>query len=621
MNKYMQGILLQLKTAFSINNETTNESEIDDAEKMPKEHVPIFHSTFKLPITYLDKDKTHDLLSTVSDDLELVVSQSDAKPMYDILFKPTHQFAKEMVPYWSKQYTSDIVYLEDTKQVLQEMPEYRELIGQMPDNLPNTDKLVEIWKSTKEDKGFMDRYSYIEWSMFRQMNESASFLQIFSIAQILSPIFSLLLPFLFLLVPFFLLKIKGVNITFQTYINMMKTITKGHFIGTILNQVYSPITIEKLAYVIFMGVFYGFQIYQNVRSCIRFNQTIIHVNEQLFELKTYLTSSIKKMKCFSKLHCNKTSYGNFCKTTQEYCKVLQQLSDELSGIEPFSYSYKKALSIGYMMKCYYRLYSIEEYGEAIRYSFGFEGYIDNLFGVSENLVSKNVTYAKYIETAKSKKHFTVFEEQYYPPHLGNNAITNTCDFAKNMIISAPNAAGKTTLLKTTAINIIFSQQVGCGFYSHCNLLPYTHIHSYLNIPDTSGRDSLFQAESRRCKEIIDMVCSPENMNARHFAILDELYSGTNPTEAGKSAYAFLRFLSKYDNLDFMLTTHYVYVCKKFKKSKKIGNFKMGVKYIDNTGEYRFTYKLEPGISKIQGAMKILQDMNYPKEMLDSIRGM
>jgi hypothetical protein len=34
--------------------------------------------------------------------------------------------------------------------------------------------------------------------------------------------------------------------------------------------------------------------------------------------------------------------------------------------------------------------------------------------------------------------------------------------------------------------------------------------------------------------------------------------------------------------------------------------------------FKFTYKLEPGISKIQGAVKILKDMNYPQEMIDTI---
>ena len=118
---------------------------------------------------------------------------------------------------------------------------------------------------------------------------------------------------------------------------------------------------------------------------------------------------------------------------------------------------------------------------------------------------------------------------------------------KNIIISSPNAGGKTTMIKTTTINVIFSQQLGCGFYKSCVLKPYTHIHSYLNIPDTSGRDSLFQAESRRCKEIIDIINGTNIETTRHFCIFDELYSGTNPKEATKSAYAFLLYLSKFKN--------------------------------------------------------------------------
>jgi hypothetical protein len=617
----MQSILLQFQKHFSVEeDDSSTDSQESNETKTPKEQNPIFHNVFKLPITYLDESKIHSLAPSVSSDLELVVSQSESNPMYHILFQPNHQFAKELVPYWAQQYTSDIGYLEDTKQVIQTMSKYKESFSTEKENFAlNVEKVVEIWKSVKEDEGFMDRYSYIDWNMLRYLNSSASFLQIFSMAQIFSPIFSLVLPFLFFLVPFFLLKLKGADITIGAYMDMLTTITKGHFIGSILSQFRGPMSLEKMMYMLFFGAFYGFQIYQNIRSCLRFHLTITRVNDHLFELKKYVASSLKKMENFSAMHCAKPSYGVFCGITQEYCKVLQDLSHELSAIEPFAYSYNKAASIGYMMKCYYLVYSVEEYGDALRYSMGFEGFIDNLMGVWENLNAGNIAYADYLGKSQSKKHYTKFVEQYYPAHLGSGAIPNTCGLDKNMIISAPNAAGKTTLLKSTAINIVFSQQVGCGFYKSGTVVPYTHIHSYLNIPDTSGRDSLFQAESRRCKEIIDLVSSHENADARHFAILDELYSGTNPTEAGKSAYAFLKYLSKYENIDFMLTTHYVYVCKKFKKSKKIQNYKMGVQSTDANGGYRFTYLLEPGISKIQGAMKILKDMDYPQEMLDNIQ--
>ena len=96
-----------------------------------------------------------------------------------------------------------------------------------------------------------------------------------------------------------------------------------------------------------------------------------------------------------------------------------------------------------------------------------------------------------------------------------------------MIVTGPNASGKTTILKTVILNLIFSQSYGYGFYSKASVVLYDKIHCYLNIPDTSGRDSLFQAEARRCKDIIDSL----DDNSKHFCIFDELFSGTNPNEA------------------------------------------------------------------------------------------
>jgi DNA mismatch repair ATPase MutS len=147
--------------------------------------------------------------------------------------------------------------------------------------------------------------------------------------------------------------------------------------------------------------------------------------------------------------------------------------------------------------------------------------------------------------------------------------------------------------------------------------PYTHIHSYLNIPDTSGRDSLFQAESRRCKEILNVI-SDSNEKSRHFGIFDELYSGTNPAEATKSAYSFLLYLSKFENVEYILTTHYVDICSRLTKaSTRIENWKMDAT-MDEKLDIHYHYTISRGISKIQGAIKVLRDMEYPEEIIRTI---
>lgn len=207
--------------------------------------------------------------------------------------------------------------------------------------------------------------------------------------------------------------------------------------------------------------------------------------------------------------------------------------------------------------------------------------------------------------------------QLYAPLLSNKAtnsppIPNDINLDKQLIITGPNAAGKTTIIKATLFNIILSQQIGYGFYKSAQINPYKYLHCYLNIPDTSGRDSLFQAESRRCKEILN--CILEHPNDRHFCIFDELYSGTNPYEAIASAYGYIDFISKKSNIDLILTTHYIELCELLEKHERIANIHMST-----SSEGVYLYKIAQGISTIKGGLKVLRDLDYPVEIVNNAR--
>jgi DNA mismatch repair ATPase MutS len=77
----------------------------------------------------------------------------------------------------------------------------------------------------------------------------------------------------------------------------------------------------------------------------------------------------------------------------------------------------------------------------------------------------------------------------------------------------------------------------------------------------------------------------------------------------------MEFIVKNDNVTCLLTTHYTKLCKKLAKNKKIGNYNM--KTINNSGNFEYTYLIEKGISNVKGGIKVLSDMNYPKEILDN----
>jgi len=585
------------------------------------------YSPFQLPITFLNTTLIHPLSSIVSADLELASTNlssdenSVSKGMYDYLFQPQHSFAKEMIHEWKQFYTTDTDHLRETQDVITDMVKYEyKMVGNVEKpytfDSEKCDTITTIWETVKEDDSFLERYSFVEWDFLKSLNSSESFLQILSFANLSSPVMSLLIPFLFLIFPFIILMIQRIPITFEIYLATLKEIARNHFIGKAIFNV-QQLSIEKAVYLLGGLSLYLLQIYQNVCICTRFYRNMQKINSQLCELREYIDYSLKSMGAFCEINRSKTSYSEFIRITEKHMVNLRAFLNILEPIRPFSYSLRKIGEFGYLLKSVYEFYSNAEYDQSIRYSFGFEGYINNLLGVSRNLREGKIAASAYPDE-DSDVDYTKMDAQYYPPTMDLVPVKNKCSLAKNAIITGPNASGKTTFLKTTTINIIFSQQVGCGFYRACSLKPYTHIHSYLNIPDTSGRDSLFQAESRRCKEIIDIILANQGAGHRHYCIFDELYSGTNPQEATKSAYAFLKYLGNFENVDFILTTHYLNVCKRFRKSESIQNYKMDAIVDTDSRKIQYTYKIKRGISKIHGAVKILEEMEYPREILETI---
>jgi hypothetical protein len=588
--------------------ETTGVNPYTDSEKDSENKEPStkLHEPFLLPIQYLEEKEVFQLSSIVSSDLELYKKEENEKCVYQISMTPNHPFGKELYQDWNKYYTNNTQFLEESQDVISTTPlEVHSLKHEL---------LMDMWKDCKSNKTyFLEKYGYIEWDILKSFNRSPMFLQIMSMMNMGSPVISLILPMLFLILPFLVMKLRGIPISFQDYLVVLKEVTKNHFIGRMM-ACFTDMNLQNLITTLLMGGLYFYQMYHNVLSCMKFYENVHRVNHYLCTLKEYLEKTGNRMMRFVELHNNKPHYKPFCQALSKHYIVLTELQSHLLPIVPVKQFIYKLGSIGYLLKCYYDIHANPDYEESLRYSFGFEGYLDNIYSIQQHV--RNGSMNKVLFSSSKP---TSFENQYYPFHLNeDNCVKNNCSMEKKLIVTGPNASGKTTFLKTHTINVLMCQQIGFGFFDQGILHPYTHIHSYLNIPDTSERDSLFQAESRRCKDIIDSISEfPEEEGYRHYCIFDELYSGTNPKEATKSAYAFLKYMSNYSHVDFILTTHYVSVCSKLKKSKLVNNFKMDVK--KKKGKLIYEYKLKKGISKIQGAVNILEEMNYPKEILDSVK--
>lgn len=541
---------------------------------------------FKLPIMYCEDLQV--LSKNVIDDLEL------DEILQKNVFKTENLFAMKTSREWCKHITSNIKFLEDTQHVINNMKEFKKL--------PVTEflRVSEVWNDVKIRDNFMERYNYFDFhECVLPLNESPLCLQVFSSLGLFYPIVSLLIPIITLLVTFVILKIKKVSITFDVFLHVL------------CKHTFSALKPENVIYGIIYAGIYVFGVYSNVKASQEIYNNIQIVNKNLFDFKTYLNTSITKMELFIELN-KRTSYKSFCDDVEKNLLIIKELSNKISFVTPFEMTLKTTRDIGPLLTSYYELKHNPHYDKSLRFLLGFDGYLDNLSCLYDHIYCGRLTQATY--ESGSKISF-IAKEQIYPHHSClPDVTTNDVDLKRNMIITGPNASGKTTYIKMTAINIILSQQIGCGYYKNCYITPFTNIHSYINIPDTSERDSLFQAESRRCKSIIDAI-DDSPISSKHFCIFDELYTGTTPESSSKASYSFLAYICKRNNVKFLMTTHYKDVCKKLKKMNNIKNFKMDV--VETHDGISYSYKIVKGISNIDGAVHVLNEMNYPSEIVQT----
>jgi len=385
-------------------------------------------------------------------------------------------------------------------------------------------------------------------------------------------------------------------------------VLKNHVIGKAIAD-FSKVGWDRRFFLLISVGFYFINIYQNIITCYTFYKNIYKIRDYLLSINNFLSYSINSITNLNK-YC-KSSYKPFISKNENIKTILHQFSNEITIIQLERINIKQITKIGNILKSFYQLFKNELYKGAIIYALHLNGYIENISHLQNNIKNKYINYCKF--TTKKCR----FEKAYFAPLVNLDPVKNTYKLTKNIIITGPNAAGKTTLLKTSLFNIILSQQIGAGFYKSALINPYKYIHSYINIPDTSERDSLFQAEARRCKEILDSI-SQSTYLERHFCIFDEIYSGTNPSEAIASAFGFLKYISKLNNVDFMLTTHYISLCNMMNENINIENNQMeygGCK--EETPHY--TYKLKSGISNIKGGIKVLEELEYSNEILVSAK--
>eukprot|EP01132_Coremiostelium_polycephalum_P002959 gene2959-3692_t len=191
----------------------------------------------------------------------------------------------------------------------------------------------------------------------------------------------------------------------------------------------------------------------------------------------------------------------------------------------------------------------------------------------------------------------------------------------NVILTGPNAGGKSTFLTGVTNMLLLAHVMGIGPAKEVVLTPFNRINTYIDIvDDIAAGKSLFMAEVDRAQKHIKILKSlqPQEFS---FTIFDEPFSGTNPVEGAAAEYSILEALAEYRNSFTIVATHYptVMLLEERAKNKGFANYKVYITREEGRRKLNYTYKIIPGRSTQAIAIDILEEQGYDLKMLERAR--
>lgn len=289
-------------------------------------------------------------------------------------------------------------------------------------------------------------------------------------------------------------------------------------------------------------------------------------------------------------------------------KELKKLLDQLSG-STFVKGKKHLFRRGPVLAAYSLLSDNKNLLTPVLAAIG---ELDAYMAAARNIKEGKYCFAEFL---KAEKPYINLDDFWNPLITKDVAVPNSISLDSNMILTGPNAGGKSTVIKGIAVNLVLAQTFGISASKQMLFTPFGKISTCLNIvDDIASGNSLFKSEVLRMEELIKIVEGLEEGKFSFLAI-DEMFSGTSPREGAAAAYGVAKYLGQFKNSIFVIATHFKELTN-LEKDSSYTNYKVVVEF-DDAGNIHFPFKLCLGISDQNIAFDILKAEGFDSKILDN----
>lgn len=212
---------------------------------------------------------------------------------------------------------------------------------------------------------------------------------------------------------------------------------------------------------------------------------------------------------------------------------------------------------------------------------------------------KNYVTPELTKCRRKQENANVFKDIRHP--LMEKSVPNSIEILDSILITGSNASGKSTFLKTVAINIILAETIYTCLASEFKCCYFKIYTSMALKDDIFSNESYYIVETKSLKRIIDNL----NEDIPTICFVDEILRGTNTVERISASSQVLKYLTL-NNCICIAATHDVELTHILERYFENYHFQESIE----NNEIKFDYRIHEGRATTQNAIKLLGILGY-----------
>lgn len=234
------------------------------------------------------------------------------------------------------------------------------------------------------------------------------------------------------------------------------------------------------------------------------------------------------------------------------------------------------------------------------------GFLDSMIAAASYRAMEEEYCVPELATASFGQYYLETEAMYHP--LLSEPVKNSIFAHRNILLTGSNASGKSTFIKTIAVNAIMAQTVHTVL-ADAYRANYFRIYSSMALrDDIMSSESYYMVEIKSLKRIVDKSMEE---GAPVLCLIDEVLRGTNTVERIAASTEILSMLAQMNAFCFA-ATHDIELTELLEGQFDNYHFEEQIEEEDVI----FDYRLHKGKAMTRNAIKLLNMIGYDSEIVN-----